>query len=217
MVDQKKLGEFWNSSVPKEFKHFQDTSFDQKTAQYYEKIQTLLVSKIDFSQIKTAIDWGCGGGMFSLDLAKRNCSVIPVDISEESLNTCKNRLVANGLSTLNTYKIEDIDQLEIKETVDLLFSVSVIQHFPSVEYWQSVAKKWNSISPKTIAIQTRHGSKDQANPEQYFDSVKNYILGLRLETETVKNSFQDRYQLSYHFFDQDNHSDYEYFIFQRKS
>lgn len=103
------------------------------------------------------------------------------------------------------------------ESIDLLFSASVVQHFPSYEYWRAVVKYWRTLEPKWIAVQTRHGEENKSNEKAYFDDTKNYILALYLTTDEVIGSFSEEYDLKYHKLIDDKHSMYEYFVFKRNT
>lgn len=215
MVDQLRLAEFWETSVPEQYKHYSGTEFEDKVGGYEIKLNEHLISKIDFADIRTALDWGCGGG-YGSSILSANADVIVLDISKTSLAKAANYLNDKGISLKNSYLLEDLESLEIKEQIDLVFSASVIQHFPSYDYWKKVAAKWLEMEPLWIAIQSRHGDENRDNENQYYNDVKNYILGLYLTTEEVVLTFSSKYELTYHFLDDDGYSMYEYFVFRNK-
>jgi cyclopropane fatty-acyl-phospholipid synthase-like methyltransferase len=215
MVDQKQLGEFWEKQVPEQYKHYVGSAFDPKVEKCVADMRRHLLDRIDFTGIQTALDWGCGGGLGTSELA-RKCRVGALDISEKSLQEADHLLASRGQSLTARYKLDDIDDLKITERYDLLFSTSVVQHFPSFAYWQKVAAFWRNMAPRVIAVQTRHGDKVEDHEEVYYKEVRNYILGLRLPTIEVIDSFIDHYRLDHHFLDNDGYSMYEYYIFHRK-
>ena len=215
MVDQKKLAQFWDKDVPEKFKHFSGSDFDPKVEKCRADIKRHFVDQIDFTDVRVMLDWGCGGGIGSLLLSEYS-NVIALDIAESSLESANKYMREHGKAFANTYKLDDIETLTIKENVDLLFSASVVQHFPSLDYWRKVAAYWKSLEPKWIAVQTRHGEQNKSNEKDYFDTEKNYILGLYLTTEEVTGWFDDCYELKYHELIDDNYTMYEYFVFKRQ-
>lgn len=215
MVDQLRLAEFWENSVPEQYKHYEGTEFENKAGDYEAKLNEHLISRIDFKDVRVALDWGCGGG-YGSSILSVNADVIALDISKTSLSKASQYLSGKGITLKNSYLLGDLESLEISERIDLIFSASVIQHFPSYEYWKKVAAKWLEIEPLRIAIQSRHGDENRDNENQYYNGVKNYILGLYLTTEEVVSTFSSKYDLTYHFLDDDGYSMYEYFVFRNK-
>ncbi len=60
MIDPNRLAEFWDKDVPDEYKHWMNSQFIVKGDKYRADIQSYLIEQIDFSDIKIALDWGCG-------------------------------------------------------------------------------------------------------------------------------------------------------------
>lgn len=112
MIDQSKLSEFWNNDVPGEFKHWMSTDFINKVNKYRADIKGHLIDKVDFKDIKTAIDWGCGGGLGSV-LLSEHCDVISLDIADSSLSNCEKYMIHNGKKLKAMYKLTDINNLDI--------------------------------------------------------------------------------------------------------
>lgn len=213
MTDQAKLSEFWEKSVPERYKHYSDTEFVDKAAEYGDKLRKHLISNIDFRDVHTVLDWGCGGG-YGSSLLSENADVVAVDISKTSLKKCGFFLEEKGIRLKNAYLLQDLEELIINEKIDVVFSASVIQHFPSIDYWKKVVSKWISLKPGWVAIQSRHGNENKDNESIYYDDLRNYILGLYLTTDEVISSFSEEYELVYHFLDDDGYSMYEYFVFR---
>lgn len=217
---EKDLSKFWDSQVPDKYKHFTESEFGEKAPNYFQQFQDNIFSHLplqDFCRQDILIDWGVGGGLFSLFLAQYG-NVIGVDIAKSSLQQAKNYLQSNEQVF---YKLLLVDKLENARhlhdyAIKLLFSTSVIQHFISFEYWRKVASLWKELLPEYLAIQTRHGEKNEDNKEQYFLAERNYILGLRLTTEEVMSRFVHKYDVIYHHLVDDSYSMYEYFVFKRK-
>jgi cyclopropane fatty-acyl-phospholipid synthase-like methyltransferase len=215
-IDEKKLSEFWDKAVPDKFKHFVGSDYAEKIKKQNNEVKKHLLNNINFDDIKIALDWGCGGGVGALSLVDK-CGLIVVDLSKNSLQECKNFLQSHGKELIAQYHLVNLDDLYIQQKVDLIFSIAVIQHFPSYQYWRQMVEKWLSLNPKKIAIQTRHGDKNECHEATYFNNVKDYILGLKLTTEEVRESFERfNYRTIYHYLDDDGYSMYEYFVFEKQ-
>ncbi len=214
-MNEKKLSEFWNHRVEKQYKHYLGTEFDKKHEKYVDDLTNNFFNHIDFSDIDIALDWGCGGGVGSSLLANHG-EVVCLDISEQSLTSCRNLLEKNGQKIKSEILLNNLTDFSIDFEIDLIFCASVVQHFPSLEYWNSVVEHWRKINPEWIAIQTRHGEENKDNEEEYFQDTKNYILALYLTSEEVLGKFSDHYELKYHKLNDDKYSMYEYFVFKKK-
>ena len=219
-MNDNELANFWNQQVPDKFKHYIGSDFDQKKDIYVNQVSKELLSNIplnSFSKNDVIIDWGVGGGLFSNILSNYG-QLIGLDIAQTSLDKAKSHLQQNDRAYHQAILINELSSLHdlLTLNVKLIFSVSVIQHFVSIKYWEEIVSLWNIISPEYLAIQTRHGKTNEDHPETYFDSEKNYILGLKLTTDEVVNSFSKQYNVIYHNLLDDNHSMYEYFLFSKK-
>lgn len=218
---EEQLAKFWESQVPEKYKHFSGTEFDSKMQNYYQQVKENIFKYLpmhSFLSNDIIVDWGVGGGLFSSFLANYG-RIIGVDIAQSSLDKASQYLFSQKQafhSSVLVDKLENAEKLQ-KYPIKLLFSVSVIQHFISVDYWRKVAELWKKLQPEYLAVQTRHGDKNEDHPDQYYISEKNYILGLRLTTKEVKSCVADKYKLLYNNLINDNHSMYEYFVFSRKN
>ena len=217
VMDEEKLARFWELNVPQEFKHYVGSKFDSKSEKCVRDARLNILDKIDFSGVDSGFEWGCGGGLISNELAKRCKAVGALDISRTSLEKCEEFLSRNGHELAEAVLLDSLDSLDIKNHYDLLVSVSVIQHFPSYEYFKRVVTKWMEMRPAWVGIQTRHGESVKYNEQEYFDGVRNYILGLIMPTDVVIESFASHYDVIYNYLDNDGYSMYEYFVFKRKA
>jgi 2-polyprenyl-3-methyl-5-hydroxy-6-metoxy-1,4-benzoquinol methylase len=169
------LTKFWKT-VPEGWRHFTvgDVSLTKdKRNRIINRVNKNLISKLDFSEINTTLDWGCGGGLLSKELSK-NTDIGLIDISEGSIKNAK-----EYLGDIKTFydKVIPNDLTNFKydgDKVDLIFSNEVIQHFPSIRYFKSVINCWKSISPKYIAIQIKL-NKETKECKNY---EKDYLNGL---------------------------------------
>lgn len=217
---EEELAHFWHREVPGKYKHFLGSEFDQKVHNYQQQVQDNIFNHLplgEFSFEDIIVDWGVGGGLFSLLLSHYG-KVIAVDIAQSSLSQAKNYLQEKGQRFYKQILVDKLDNGRClsKYPIKLLFSVSVIQHFISFDYWRKVMSFWKELLPEYLAIQTRHGENNEDNKDKYFLTEQNYILGLRLTTEEVINCFTDKYDTLYHHLIDDDYSMYEYFVFKRK-
>lgn len=182
------LKSFWETVVPKSHKHFIHTMDDEKISRLNTRVQTHFLEHLDFGRIKTALDWGCGGGLHTKTLSEL-CEVTPVDISQESLDSCeaysgvKGRLLADDLAS-NEFA-----------TVDLVFCADVIHHFPSLEYFEQICQLWNRIAPDYLCVQFKSADENREATD-YFDS-SNYVHGLFLTKEYVQQKFPGYAEMAY--------------------
>jgi 2-polyprenyl-3-methyl-5-hydroxy-6-metoxy-1,4-benzoquinol methylase len=74
------------------------------------------------------LDFGCGVGRWSRELAQRGALVTGVDLSENMLIEARRRTCEAGLSERCTYVCGDVAQLELDAEFDLILGVTVLQH-----------------------------------------------------------------------------------------
>lgn len=182
----KKLSEFWDIEVDKEAKHFVNLMEAEKISFIKKQCENFIFNKLDFSKIKTCLDWGCGGGLFTKELKKwSNVSI--VDISKESIEEAK--IFAGGVAHSQILTENPSDFKYDGPNVDLIFCHAVIHHFPSFDYYKTILNIWKSISPQIISIQVKLGDSTKNNTD-YF-SGSNYLNGLFIEYDDVINSFEE--------------------------
>jgi SAM-dependent methyltransferase len=93
--------------------------------------------------LKTALDWGCGGGANMSALCRNFRHVFGADISRPTLDECKRQLSRCGAFNFETVCMEAACPRQVlegvgRDAVDLFFSVAVFQHFPSKAYTKEV-------------------------------------------------------------------------------
>ena len=182
------LKDFWEK-VPPGWRHFttgQNSLPKEKSERIVDRVTKNLLNHIDFSEVANAIDWGCGGGLFSKELSK-NCLVHLVDVSPSSLKNAKIFLgdIVHGESILLPNNIEEFKYSGKK--IDLIFSNEVIQHFPSLSYFENTLNLWNEINPKYISTQIKLDKKT-IQAENYKE---NFLNGLRFNEKDFINYFSD--------------------------
>ncbi len=186
-MNKNNLSDFWENTVVKSDKHFVETLSQEKINRMTSRVNEFIFSKLDFSNINTVIDWGCGGGLFAKILSEK-ANVILADISTESLNKAEEYLKPKSAEKLHIP--DNLDNIKLPEKqVDLLFSHTVIHHFPSLEYWHNIFDIWtNKIRPKYFGLQIKIGNKtsERAN---YFTG-KNYLNALYLNENEFVTMFE---------------------------
>jgi len=74
------------------------------------------------------LDVGCGVGRWSLALARRGAQVTGVDISETMVAEAARRAAARGLSQRCQFVAQDLAELAVAGSYDLIVGVTVLQH-----------------------------------------------------------------------------------------
>lgn len=188
MNEELRLKNHWESIVPKNHKHFIHKMDESTINRIKYRVKSYFFDKLNLNEIKSAYDWGAGGGIHTKTLSEF-CNVIPLDISNESLNVCKEYTGINGIL------INELSELNLSK-VDLIFSADVIHHFPSINYLNKVLDVWNSVLPKYICAQFKVSTTNIASSD-YF-TASNYVDGIFL-TKTYIEDYLNNYEVySYH-------------------
>lgn len=186
-MEHEKLADFWDSTVDKSQKHFVNSVTKSTVTRWRKMVDTHFIKNLNFGEIKTAYDWGCGGGIHTKTLSKL-CDVTPLDISEDSLEACTEYTGIDGIL------ITDLDSIR-DSTVDLIFSVAVVHHFPSLSYLDSVIDVWKNIDPKFICIQFKVNNIVKSQAEYFKGS--NYMNGLKLTKDYISSKLET-YSIMYY-------------------
>jgi len=186
-MTENKLSNFWENKVVKSDKHFVETLPQEKIDRMKNRVDEFILSKLDFAKIKTAIDWGCGGGLFAKIISEKT-NVILADISKESLEKAEKYI---NKKNINKILIPDnLDTLTIpNQEIDFVFSHTVIHHFPSLEYWHQIFDIWTKkIKPKYFGLQIKIGDNTSERDDYYKD--KNYLNALYLNENEFVTMFE---------------------------
>ncbi|HET8688034.1 MAG TPA: methyltransferase domain-containing protein [Methanosarcina sp.] len=90
----------------------------------------------------TALDCGCGSGVFSSYLAEKGLSVVAFDASEEMIRLCRQKTISNsGSIRFLQCKVEEF-QNEREDGSDIIVCSSVLEY---VEDFKAVLKKLSSL------------------------------------------------------------------------
>lgn len=131
---------YWNSR-PCNIRHSskpQDTVefFDEVAAKKF-KVENHKMSflALDKWKGKRVLELGCGLGTDAIQFAKAGAHVVCVDLTENSLNLCKQNFAVHGLTgEFFLGNIEELDTIlpeSYKGSFDLVYSFGVIHHTPN--------------------------------------------------------------------------------------
>lgn len=190
----KSLIDFWDRGVGKNAKHFIESMDPKKIEKMKNRVQKHLFNNLDFSQINTTIDWGCGGGLFAKELSRWS-DIVLIDISQESLDKAKD----NVKNVVSSQLVGELESFEYNGPCDLLFCHTVIHHFPSYDYLLKVLDVWQKIEPKFIAVHIKIGDKNKWFADKEYFKGKNCLSGLYLNdkqfvAELAKRGYKLNYQ-----------------------
>jgi len=136
-MDEQKLAEFWDKEVPEHAKHLHETVTSRVGMRCSADI-TRLLSRVNFSSVDMALDWGCGGGWGANVLAD-HFNVAILDIVPACL-----RATEKLMTPVASYELTSLDNLKILQKIDLILCSTVIYHFPSYAYWKKVVAFWKN-------------------------------------------------------------------------
>lgn len=99
---------------------------------YYDWVEkTTILNALNLKREDIVLDVGCGTGRFTREIAKRCKKVYGVDFSPESIEVLNKKAKQEGIENIESYICDITKQLPIKEAVDKVLSVQVIQHIPT--------------------------------------------------------------------------------------
>ncbi|TZG24121.1 class I SAM-dependent methyltransferase [Sphingomonas montanisoli] len=107
---------------------------------------------IDPSQLATVIDYGCGVGRITLNLAERYDAVIGVDISPEHLRLACQRAEQTSASNAEFRQILKIEDISTLPEAHLIVSFIVLQHNPPPVALSILASLLDRLRPSGVAI-----------------------------------------------------------------
>lgn len=81
---------------------------------------------------RTALDVGCGTGLFSLTLARRGLQVMAIDIAPQMVEATRAAATAAGLADRLTCTLADLEDLQGR--YDLVVCFDVLIHYPEAAF-----------------------------------------------------------------------------------
>jgi trans-aconitate methyltransferase len=182
------LKDFWTNEASRGSKHFANELSSVKKKRIKQRFQENLLDIVDLDNVKTAIDWGCGGGLLA-KLLPSEINLHLLDISDE----CMERSEAYIGKKCNYLPISDPQTFKApEESIDLLWCYAVIHTMPSLDYYRQIVSIWEEIGPKRIAIQTKVNKQDQIAE----DYEQDYLNALVLSKNSLLEPFQN-YAIEY--------------------
>ena len=113
-----------------------DITFDPKfkviTPTYDDDVREIFKDNLESDLSRsTVLDVGCGGGLFTEELARLGCRVAGVDLSRRSIEVAQQHAEQKGLTIM--YHVASGDQLPFYDnTFDLVVCCDVIEHVNDV-------------------------------------------------------------------------------------
>ena len=90
---------------------------------------------------RNVLDYGCGGGQYSLLMAGFAEHVTGIDISPDSVAECRARAERAGLTSRVTFKVGDCEQLPFPDaSFDLVIEAGVLHHLALQNAYAEIAR-----------------------------------------------------------------------------
>ncbi|MCK9151875.1 class I SAM-dependent methyltransferase [Methanobacterium alcaliphilum] len=140
--NEKQIGvDYMNSKIAQEYNN-QHESFRN-----FKEESEKIVSELGINPDDTVVDFGCGTGGISLNLAKYCKKVICVDISSSMLEILKNNAKNENINNIETHCAGFLSYKHQGAKVNKIISIFSMHHLP--DFWKSVALlKMNKILKK---------------------------------------------------------------------
>lgn len=147
---------------------------------------------------KDALEWGCGGGANIRPMCRHFRSVYGVDVSHATLDNCERQI--KGLNLHNFVPVyflsenpESVLTVVESDTIDLVLSVAVFQHFPSKDYSSRVLKVMRQLMKKGgfALLQIRYFDGSDKLSQKDRDYARNVVYMTSFTTEEFSNCVAD--------------------------
>jgi hypothetical protein len=154
---------------------------------HYDLIVKYITSFAGSASVETfhrqaALEWGCGGGANVRLLCENFRRVYGIEVSEASLDECGRQMSVFGFDNFRPVFFpsetpESILDMVEPETIDVILSVAVFQHFPSKEYTQRVLAIMETLMKKEAValIQVRYFDGSEKLRQKDSDYSKNVV------------------------------------------
>jgi len=174
------------SGVRKDWRHIVTDMPEIKKTRILYNFTNYLIKPISKTNIKLAVDWGCGGGLLTKEL-KTFTKVLALDICKDSLDQCKKYAQPDYTELIPN----DLTEFQYNyDYADLVLAHAIVWHFPTVEYFKKVIGVWsNVIKPKYIVINTKKITNKRFLEAPNYK--KNYLQALYLNDNFVIGLFKE--------------------------
>ena len=137
---------------------------------------------------KNILEIGCGTGSHTLELAKLNIPITSIDVDQEMITRCREKIKENNISNVEIYdkRIQDLDLKDF----DICFSLfNVVTYIPKfnelVSFFNAI---YNSLSDDSVYIfDCWNGSAavlDTPKGKEYSVKNNNEEINCKLESNT---------------------------------
>jgi SAM-dependent methyltransferase len=117
---------------------FRSVRFGEHAAEYHESgrgdVERLLAwlrrNRIELEKLSSCCEYGCGTGRITAWLAPHFQRLVACDISAPYLKLAEQHLASQGIANVTLRGVPDLRSLRKRESVDLVFSILVLQHNP---------------------------------------------------------------------------------------
>lgn len=96
-------------------------------------------------RVETVFELGCGTGRVTEAFASQKHRVLAVDVSASHLALAAERMEKIGTNNVELMKMERIEDFEIKDSFDLVYSVIVLQHNPPPVAYEILKRLLNLV------------------------------------------------------------------------
>jgi len=179
------------SSTNQGWRHIIGKMSREKQERIIYRVDNNLLSNPLYENVKSVLDWGCGGGLISKVLLEKGYDVYVVDLIQDSLDSALK--YASGISY---NQLIDEDETKIKYSgpkPDVIFCNEVIQHFPSYEYFKNILNIWTyDINPNYISIQVKLGEETKSAKNYQSDFLNGLIFN---ENQLIENFSEKNYEI----------------------
>jgi SAM-dependent methyltransferase len=158
---------------------------------YYDWVEkNTVMSNLKLQKEDIVLDVGCGTGRFTMNIARRCKKVYGIDFSSKSIEVLNRKASKMGTENIETYVCNITESLPIKEKVDKIISVQVIQHIPTEAGRRSVLSKlYDQLKPKGVCVISVYNWNPRLNPgilkEGEFSNGIYYIRSTPMEIEEL--------------------------------
>ncbi|WP_413944578.1 class I SAM-dependent methyltransferase [Bdellovibrio sp. HCB-162] len=159
----------------------------------------------NFSKVATALDYGCGVGDFAKCLSPNIERIVAVDIDQSILDVAK---VNNSADNIDYISQDDFFKIG-KDSFDLIYTVTVLQHVTNKEDLLSLIEKFNELLKKNGHLLV-YESFSNKNGQSFYQRTQSVA-----EWERI---FSELFYVKYKIITRKSFEDFksEFLAFQRK-